>query len=461
MKLRLCAAATLACVVIGAFSEQPVEAQWGSVLRLNHSQPKASARATGTPAYYQQPTDARSTSQSATPTPAYEQLPEGVPSSDNGQPMPVLGGYGPDSYDGGYCGDGCDSYGCETGCCGNCGGYGSDCSCFCPPGCNLCGGVWSQGRYFITADYLYVRASFSEAIAFLSEDDSQQNLGRDDFRQLDFQYESSYRFGGGYRLASCGDEIRFMFTRLSSNAFEIAPDGTFAPYEASPPPNGQTNISADVDVKSYDVEFAKRIPLGMSPCGNCGNACGCGDPCGCGSCCGGCGCPTWELTWSGGFRFADVDWNRSYVAVESDGDVATDASAVMNFRGGGPRIGLEGRRYFFDGGMLSVYMKGDISLLLGHLDLVSHRIVEGGSAPDLENIQTTHGRHVIPVTELETGLTGLVTNNVTLTTGYLFSAWHDLGFRDQFDFGTFLNTSYDDANILGFDGFFARLEVAF
>jgi hypothetical protein len=43
----------------------------------------------------------------------------------------------------------------------------------------------------------------------------------------------------------------------------------------------------------------------------------------------------------------------------------------------------------------------------------------------------------------------------------LFSAWHDLGFRDEFNFPTLMETRYDDGNILGFDGFFARLEVAF
>jgi hypothetical protein len=76
-------------------------------------------------------------------------------------------------------------------------------------------------------------------------------------------------------------------------------------------------------------------------------------------------------------------------------------------------------------------------------------------------VQTLSSRQLVPVTELEAGLTGQMTTNTRLTAGYLFSAWHDLGFRDQFNFPTFLDTSYDDANILGFDGFFARLEVAF
>ena len=94
-------------------------------------------------------------------------------------------------------------------------------------------------------------------------------------------------------------------------------------------------MHADVDVKSFDLEFAKTIPLGG------GGGCECGDPCGCGDACGsGCGCPAWDVTWSGGFRFADVDWNRTYTAVDDDEFVTTEAVSTMDFRGGGLRVGL-------------------------------------------------------------------------------------------------------------------------
>ena len=49
-----------------------------------------------------------------------------------------------------------------------------------------------------------------------------------------------------------------------------------------------------------------------------------------------------------------------------------------------------------------------------------------------------------------------------VSAGYLFSAWHDLGFRDQFDISDAGRIEYDDtANILGFDGLFVRLEVGY
>ena len=77
--------------------------------------------------------------------------------------------------------------------------------------------------------------------------------------------------------------------------------------------------------------------------------------------------------------------------------------------------------------------------------------------------QTTQGRRIIPVTEIEAGLSSQLTSRAQFSAGYLFSAWHDLGFRDQFDFSsvTLLEDEYDDATSLGFDGFFARVEFGY
>ncbi len=136
----------------------------------------------------------------------------------------------------------------------------------------------------------------------------------------------------------------------------------------------------------------------------------------------------------------------------------------MNFRGGGLRTGLEGRRYFFKDGWLSIYAKGDISLLLGDVNLSSIRSVDDSStstSPDVVNTQTFRTRQIVPVTELEAGLTAQVSCRTCLTAGYLFAAWHDLGIREEHQLNTLQPISYDDANILGFDGFFARAEFDF
>ena len=209
---------------------------------------------------------------------------------------------------------------------------------------------------------------------------------------------------------------------------------------------------------TFDLECAKTIPLG-------GQCCDCSDTCGDGCCnsCGNC-CPAWDITWSGGIRWADVGWQRQFTALDSNDFAVTDARIGMNFRGGGLRTGLEGRRYFFRDGWLSIYGKGDISLLLGDVNVSSIRDVNDPSSstnPIVTNTQTFRTRQIIPVTELEAGATAQVSCSTAITAGYLFAAYHDLGFRDEHELNTLLPTTYDDANILGFDGFFARIEIGF
>jgi Legionella pneumophila major outer membrane protein precursor len=363
----------------------------------------------------------------------------------------------------GSCGPGyCGSGECCDGSC-NYGGYGccDDCGYDCYGGCGDswmdCLGLGQSSRWFFTADYLYVRASFSEAVAYLEQNTDDPDNLFDTFHELNFQHESSYRFGGGYKLDCCDEEVRFMYTRLQSGASAVAPIGSFVAYETTSP-DSPTFINADVDAQSYDLDFRKTIPLGGTPCCGCGDACGesC-DPCGCGDCCG-CApaCPAWDITWSGGVRYADVDWGRHY-ATYDDGDIFTESNSTLNFKGFGPRVGLEGRRYFGSSHWCSAYLKGDISILLGRMQQQITRLDEDA----FFTTQTARGRRIIPVTEIEAGLTARITSRSLFSAGYLFSAWHDLGFRDQFNFATQLEDLYDDANILGFDGFFARIEVGY
>ena len=319
----------------------------------------------------------------ATPAPTKAAAPEELPSNQYpGGPMP-----GPshsyDSYDHGYVDEGYSGYGggpgcqdgyCDDGCygpnsCDSCGGYGGDCCCgnsgFYG---DLLGGYCPRGQFFVTADYLYVRASFSDALSHIEREiDEEPDTIVDHFRRFDFDYESSYRFGGGYQLPSCNEEIRFLYTRLASSAdnFVFSDDDNdsgngsndtddliFLPFSDTALDDQVALMHALVKVHAFDVEFAKTIPLG----GNCGYGSGCGDPCGG-------GCPAWDVTWSGGFRFAKADWDRSYLV--GDGEtVDTRFRSAMNFQGGGPRVGLEGRRYWGQGGWLSVFLKGNISLLL-------------------------------------------------------------------------------------------------
>ena len=189
------------------------------------------------------------------------------------------GGYPQSGSSGGYgYSSGCNQGCCDQGCCDD---YGYGCcgdSC-CDSGCGnggCCGSLLGGGggQFFAFADYLYVHPSFSEATAYVDQDLA---TGTETFVPLEFDYNSSYRFGGGWRSCCCGDEIRFMFTRMNSNAADTAFPGDIVPIEAAPPPGGQTNINAGIDAKTFDLECRKTIPLGGCCC-ECGDCCG--DSCG-------------------------------------------------------------------------------------------------------------------------------------------------------------------------------------
>jgi Legionella pneumophila major outer membrane protein precursor len=377
-----------------------------------------------------------------------------VPNDSSGY---VDGGVMPDhSYPGGLEGTGgypgCDCESCEGSPCGD--------SCGCSSGCGLCG--HGGGSWFVTGEYLNVRAHFSDALAFVEQEravTTNSDFATQTFHQLDYDYEGSYRVGGGYRLCCCGDEVRFLFTRLNSSA---AAD-TFAPQQPTttviiapflPAPlsaPATLAVRSSVDVESYDLEFRKTIPLGGTTCSSCSDCCQSA-------------CPAWDIVWSGGVRGANVDAERKYTVSGDPTNVENNGTtrSSLQFDGAGLRTGLEGRRYFGHDGWFSVFAKGDLSLLLGDLDLNTERRLTNGIAPDQRVIESMHATQIVPVTELEAGITASVTCRSTFSAGYMLSAWHDLGFRDE---GVRANVqdvnNYDDANILGFDGFFARYEWAY
>ncbi len=399
------------------------------------------------------------------------QIPEAAASDSGTQ----LAGY--NSFDaGGFdSGDGCALNGCSCGSCdGSCSGS--------------CGSDWGMGmmsrpgQFFLAGEYIYARANLSEALAYVVFDPNAPQNGAQ-FVEYDFDYKSSYRFSGGYRFCDCGGEIVFNFARYRGESdFSIQDTSAsqngviFGPYEVNAPgADGFLTGEADIDLRSYDLGFSKTIPLG-SPLGCCDSGCDscCDDSCCDDSCYGtgcGCWCPAWDITWSAGIRHAEVDWSRSNLSLGSNGiDQIAFADTRLNWEGTGARVGLLGRRYVGKQGHMSIYAKGDLSLMVGDMDIQTITINDpDGSAPLNLVSHSNTGRRIIPVTEIEVGLTAHLGNHLNLTSGYFLSAWHDLGFRDEYNFtgpaggggGGFQLLNYDDANILGFDGYFARAEITY
>ena len=363
--------------------------------------------------------------------------------------------YNTDFSDVGEC---CDNY------CSSC-NAGSICGC--------------AGQFFVGADYLHVRSTFSEATAFVVQEGDTPLSGSllsppitQTFHELDYDYESSYRIYGGYRWCECGGEIRFAFTQFNSGAeansgpVPIPTTGiggrtTYFLYPGELPaviPGDRINVTSDVDAKIFDLGFAKTIPLGPPACESCDTCC---DPCCNDACCNNCcRCPAWDIKWSAGIRFADVSWNRlaDLQSLDQTRD-ATYRSTTMDFEGGGARVGLEGTRYIGRNQRFAVFAKSDISILLG--DVSIEHITDSTLTSGIDILTRYKSTQLIPVLDIEAGATVYLTNCLSVSGGYLFSAWHDLGMRDTFDVLEGNGPTFDDANILGFDGFFARTEFSF
>jgi len=356
-----------------------------------------------------------------------------------------------------FCSDDYDSSGSNCNYCdsdsGSCGCDSGSCGCL---GSNSL--LDRPGLFYVGAEYLQVRATFSESVAFLTQTQTVVNntaVLTNTFTELEYDYEPSYRIYGGYRLCDCGGDIQFGYTNYDSSAAAI---GTAQPGSVVIAPDRVTSLTPETSVitnsgvraQSYDLAFSKTIPLGCPPS----------------TCCGYRWYPAWDITWSAGIRYAEVDWNRDHAQVDT-GAVGNTSSTVLDFEGGGPRWGLEGRRYLGKKQHFDLFLKGDISLLLGNVGITNTRMAVVAGAPIAINTTIFNSTQIIPVLDIVVGGTAYLSDRLTVSGGYLFSAWHDLGMRDTF---ALLNDpglqdptdiTFDDANILGFDGFFVRTEFSF
>lgn len=371
-----------------------------------------------------------------TPAPAY---PDEHPGSRSvmgnssimtAQPETVSPG---DSMD--FSGSGCSD-------CGECGQCGASCGfCFNPCGC--CG-------WYGDVDYLLVRPSFSENQGFLQRTTTQTSTEAttvtDRVVHQDFDYNSSVRTYIGYRT-SCGDEIRFTYWNFGDKSHLISGQ---APADGSiiyaghleintSEPGQRLVVSAGLQANVYDVDYIK-CACQKSGCCDC-------------DC-----CPPWALKYSAGLRLADIRRGDNTILLNGDGTEAEGAFITADFIGAGPRVGIEGRRFFGDGRM-SLFARSNFSLLLGEYDIKETRKTPPTAPTTTENYFDSHDR-LIPVAEIELGGTWQLGPCVNLSAGYLFQAWWDLGQFEQIQGNVFLNP-IDDSNILSFDGLFARLEICF
>jgi hypothetical protein len=299
------------------------------------------------------------------------------------------------------------------------------------------------------ADYLNARPTFSEATAFARIENFTTN-SRQELVQYDFAYNASPRIYAGISRPDCKSELRFTFTQLQGNSqiASGAPVGdTVIILDPTLPVCSCTQVEANASVNAnmYDIDFGHR---------NCFQPTCCADPCG-QSCAR--PCQPWDVTYWMGIRIADVKWDSfgSIIDVDSQDLVATNEHQ-MTFTGAGPRVGINVRRYFGRHSRFSLYGRANLALVLGHYQIKSTYFETDGTDTDTNLLSRDR---VIPVTEIELGMSYNIRQRTTISAGYFMQAWHDLGMSQQIT-GQFPQ-GYDDANILSFDGLFVRGEWNF
>lgn len=302
--------------------------------------------------------------------------------------------------------------------------------------------------FFGGAEFLLVRPHFGEAVAFARGTQTVASF-ETTATELHFDYDASLRTFLGYRLGNGGGELRFTYWNLNGDVsvdgtvggageFIVDPFGNLVGGVGIIDPGdlrfGNIVVGGDlietratVKTNIYDIEFAK--PLMFQD-------------------------PKWALKWSAGVRIADID--QYYESIVSlGGNVANRGDFHVDFIGAGPRLGLEGQRFFGNNRGFSLYASGHGSLLLGEYDVRSSNTPTAGFlASQAEGLTRT-----VPVFDTELGAKYKLGETLTISAGWMFQTWFDMGTSGG-RFGGFF-AGADDSNIMSFDGLVLRAELSF
>jgi Legionella pneumophila major outer membrane protein precursor len=301
------------------------------------------------------------------------------------------------------------------------------------------GNAAAQNGFVAGADFLFVRPHFSEAPAY-----ARGSFGPGGVsvaaQELDFDYEASLRAFVGYRFDDGKAELRLTYTRLPGQASQDAANLGPSQFIVDPfgnvvgtAPGGATggnriSVDAAASADIYDLELIKQLSWSDS---------------------------RWLLSFSAGLRIASVDQSYESV-VTSGGAFFGDGSYTADFVGAGPRLGLEGRWCFGPNREYSLFARGYGSLLVGDFDMAFRMASAAMPAPATQSSDIVR---MIPVAEIEMGAAIHPCSWLELSAGWLFQTWIDLGDSGAKYGGYYTITQ--NANIMAFEGFFARAEVAF
>jgi len=292
----------------------------------------------------------------------------------------------------------------------------------------------STSSFYVGGDLMFVRPVFSTAIAFVRTTTTPVGAGatiQTTSSELGFDYDTSFRLFVGYQLNQAMS-VQFTYWNLDTSV-----DVNGAPAAANQvivDPFGNTaalgqsiGTRASVRMNVYDLDLTRRFAFELQNV-------------------------YLDLDLLAGLRIADVD--QAYAAqimTGAGGAVASRGDFTQSFMGAGPRIGLGttmGSKTF------AFYANADMALLLGDLD-IDTRVALPGIVAD----QTASRMRVLPVFGTEVGVVWRPGSALTLSLGWMFQAWFDLGTAGGTFGGRFVETF--DSNIMAFDGLVARAKLTF
>jgi len=291
---------------------------------------------------------------------------------------------------------------------------------------------WGEtaGRLYAGADYLLLRAHFSEAIAFVQVTDSLQNglpHEQSQAQELNFSYNSAFRTYLGYHLSPTSD-LQFTYLHINTSVavngtssspaqFNIDAFGDRAGF-------GQTiQTNANVQLNAFDFDYVKPFVLNQGCLG---------------------------VRASAGVRLADVRQSYGSNTFDALGGVIGQGTFSTHFFGAGPHLGLQTQARRRPDSPFSLIARGAGSILVGGYDISSGAVFTGvGGAGQAASRTLT-----VPVIEAELGAAWQPTPSFTLSAGWMFQAWFDLGVSGGTNGGKYVEV--DDSNIMSFDGLFTR-----
>lgn len=291
--------------------------------------------------------------------------------------------------------------------------------------------VWNSGL-FVDAEYLFMRPR-SRELDFAIVDPSNLGAPIGSVQNLEWEWNSGVRIGGGYRLPPDGWQVGVYYTYFhsgTSSAIGAPPGGTlFAtlnhPGDMELADTAAANSSVNFNV--VDLELSKTLAFHDS----------------------------FTLRFFGGGRYA---WVQQRLNAEyNGGDFSNDlVSSPVDFNGGGLRVGAEGDWDF--GWGCSIFIRASGSLLIGSFN-TSLVETNNSGATTLVNV-TDNFDKVIPVTEIGLGFAWHY-HQFTVSAAYELADWSNLvdspDFVDDVQQGKMSRRTSD----LTLDGFIVRMEWAF